>query len=85
MGVRTDRLEGGIIFSCVAYETFGIVVNEVSGKKLVPLITDILGPLTHHKYYRIITWMFLGYWWNHFYQKGCEAHRCPNCELSLDT
>lgn len=84
--VRSDggkpSFEGLAIFACVAYETVGIIVNVLAGRRVIPLITDILGPLTHKKYFRIITWLFLGFWWNHFYERGCSEHICSECGLT---
>jgi hypothetical protein len=65
-------LEGLIIFSTVGYETVALTANFLAGRKVLPPITDILGPLTHSKLGKLITWAFLGWAWDHFYKKGEE-------------
>lgn len=73
-------IEGAIIYGVVGYETVALTVNFLAEKKVIPPITDILGPLTHTKYGKIATWLFLGYWWDHFYKNG-EAKYLHDLEL----
>jgi hypothetical protein len=73
---REFPIEGTLIFAAVAYETLSIGLNAVFGRRLIPTITDLLGPLTHEKKFKIITWVFLGYWWDHFYKRGCSEGKC---------
>lgn len=63
-------IEGIIIFSVVAYETAALSINFLCGKKVLMPITDIIGPMTHSKTGKIVSWLFLGYWWDHFYMNG---------------
>lgn len=62
--------EGIIIFGIVGYETVALATNVVTGKRTIPPITDMLGPMTHHKYGKIGVWLFLGWAFDHFWKKG---------------
>jgi hypothetical protein len=70
MRKELPTLEGIIIFSVVGYETLALTVNYLCGKKVFPPITDLLGPLTHSKFGKIVTWLFLGWAYDHFWKKG---------------
>jgi len=62
--------EGIIIFGFVGYETAALSVNAITGKRTLVPITDLLGPLTHHRVGKIGVWLFFGYAWDHFYRRG---------------
>lgn len=62
--------EGIIIFGIVGYETVALATNVATGKRTIPPITDMLGPMSHHRYGKIFVWLFLGWCWDHFYRRG---------------
>jgi len=67
---REFGIEGIAIFGFVGYETVALAVNAATGKRFLIPITDLLGPLTHHRVGKVGVWLFLGYTWDHFYRKG---------------
>lgn len=70
MAGREFGVEGLVIFSLVAYETAALATNVVTQKRTIPPITDMLGPMTHHRWGKIGVWIFLGWAWDHFWSKG---------------
>jgi hypothetical protein len=68
-------IEGALIFTFVAYETTALAVNVMARRMVIPPLTDIIGPMTHKRWVNLLTWLFLGFWWDHFYKKGCS----PDC------
>ena len=64
------HLEGVIIYGVVAYETIALSVNFFAKRRVIPPITDLIGPLTHSKNGKIVSWLILGFWWDHFYRNG---------------
>lgn len=63
-------IEGFAIYFIVGYETLSLTINFIFGKKVLPPITELLGPLTHSRFGKIIVWLFLGWAWDHFWKKG---------------
>lgn len=80
--VSSYGLEGTLIYMFVGYETLALTVNFLAKKRVLPPITDILGPMTHSKYGRLAAWLFLGYWFDHFYRKG-ERDYIAKLELTI--
>lgn len=62
--------EGAIVFGLCGYETLALSVNTMSGKRVIPPITDILGPLTHHKYGWLIPGFLIAWGYRHFWRNG---------------
>ena len=74
--------EGMFIFLLVTYETIALLVNFFCQRRVITPITEILGPLTHNKYGKIATWLFLGWFFDHFYQSG-ERDYIKKLELTI--
>lgn len=70
IGGRELGAEGIIIFCLVGYETVALATNAAASKRVLPPITDLLGPMTHHPVGKMGVWLFLGYSWDHFYRRG---------------
>lgn len=67
---RSVGPEGVIIFGVVGYETVALATNAIANHRVIPPITDMLGPMTHHPIGKIGAWLFLGWAFDHFYKKG---------------
>jgi hypothetical protein len=74
-------LEGTIVYSLVAYETVALTVNVVAHRRVLPPITDMLGPLTHHRYGWIIPGFLIAWGFHHFYKNG-EGHAARRAALN---
>lgn len=72
--LKTTTPEGIIIYSLVGYETAALTTNFFAGRRVIPPITEILGPLTHNKFGKIIAWLFLGWAFDHFYRNGEKSY-----------
>lgn len=67
-------IEGVIVYATVGYETVALTTNFLVGKKVIPPITDYLGPLTHSKYGWIIPGFIVAWAFKHFWAKGEEVY-----------
>lgn len=67
---REVGVEGLVIFGAVSYETVALATNAITQRRTIPPITDMLGPLTHHKFGKIGVWLFMGWCWDHFWKRG---------------
>jgi len=77
---RELGVEGIVIFCAVGYETVALTTNVIAGKRVLPPITQLLGPLTHHRVGKVGVWILLGWAWDHFYKSGERSVHAPRCD-----